>query len=229
MKPVFNHSWNLSKKKALELQIALSEKVVRRDQFHDVKLVAGVDVAYEKNGNNLVATVVIMDAKSLKIIESVVAKSFARFPYITGLFSFREIPPLIDAFAKLQHTPDIVVCDGQGVAHPRRFGLACHLGVLFDIPTIGCGKTKLIGEHEELSLERGSFSDIFDEGEVVGRALRTQNSVKPIYVSVGHRISLETASHWALELSPRYRLPETTRVADQLVKATLDQKVLNFQ
>lgn len=229
MELVINHSWNLDEEEALEIQRTLSKKVLREDKINDVNLVAGVDVAYEKSGDNLVATVVVLEADSLELVETVISRSSTQFPYLPGLFSFRELPPLIDAFSKLQCSPDLVVCDGQGIAHPRRFGMACHLGVIFDIPTIGCGKTKLIGKYEELSLERGSFSDIIDDEEIIGRALRSQHAIKPIYVSVGHRISLSTATNWILKLSPKYRLPETTRIADQVVKAALNKKVLTLQ
>lgn len=229
MKPVINHTWNLSEQDALELQLLLSTKVAIEDQLNEVKFVAGADVAYEKYGDALVATVVLLDAKNLKVVESITTRGSAQFPYITGLFSFRELPPLIGAFSKLKHTPDLVVCDGQGISHPRRFGLASHLGVIYNVPTIGCGKTKLIGEYNELGLERGSFSDIIDNEQVIGRALRTQDSVKPIYVSIGHKISLETATDWALKLSPKYRLPETTRIADQISKAAIQKKPLSLQ
>lgn len=223
METIIHHPWALSEEEALRLQQELAAKVVTIDQLNDVKLIAGVDVAYQKDSNRLVAAVVILDAETLEIIETVTAKDIERFPYIPGLFSFRELPPLIKAFAKLQHTPDLVVCDGQGLAHPRRFGLACHLGVIFDVPTIGCGKTRLIGKHQEPDTTRGAVAPLVDNDEVIGNALRTQTNINPIYVSIGHRISLTTACEWVLKLTPNYRLPETTRQADQLVKATIKQ------
>jgi deoxyribonuclease V len=157
----------------------------------------------------------------LDVIETATAEDRVLFPYIPGLFSFRELPPLIKACAKLQHSPDLVVCDGQGYAHPRRFGLACHLGVIFDLPTIGCGKTRLLGEHKEPDTKRGAIAPLYDNNEVIGNVLRTQNGINPIYLSVGHRISLATACEWVLKLSPKYRLPETTRQADQVVRKML--------
>ncbi len=218
MQPVIKHAWQISEVEALQLQQELAAKVVSTDQFDDIKLVAGVDVAYAKEGDKLVAAVVILDANSLDVVETVTAEDKAQFPYIPGLFSFRELPPLIKAFAKLQNRPDLVVCDGQGYAHPRRFGLACHLGVIFDVPTIGCGKTRLLGEHQEPDITRGAVAPLIDNNEVIGNVLRTQTDINPIYVSIGHRISLSTACEWVLKLAPKYRLPQTTRMADQAVK-----------
>jgi deoxyribonuclease V len=219
-----DHSWNLTEPEAILLQQELATKVIKNDQFNEIHLVAGVDVAYQKCSNRLVAAVVVLDADSLNIIETVTAEENVRFPYIAGLFSFRELPPLIKSFAKLNHAPDLIVCDGQGYAHPRRFGLACHLGVVFDVPTIGCGKTRLLGEHKQPGRERGSIAPLYDNGEVIGSVLRTQTGINPIYVSIGHRIALTTACSWILKLSPKYRLPETTRSADQLVKAAINKE-----
>ncbi|MEJ2613251.1 MAG: deoxyribonuclease V [Candidatus Thiodiazotropha sp.] len=221
MLPKINHSWNITESEAILLQQELAAKVIKIDQINEVHLVAGVDVAYEKHSNKLVAAVVILDANTLDVIETATAKDRVQFPYISGLFSFRELPPLIKAVAKLNHSPDLVVCDGQGYAHPRRFGLACHLGVILDVPTIGCGKTRLLGEHKEPYTERGAIAPLYDNNEIIGNVLRTQNGINPIYVSVGHRISLATACKWILKLSPKYRLPETTRQADQVVRKML--------
>ncbi|MDW6002327.1 deoxyribonuclease V [Vibrio mangrovi] len=221
MKPVFNHSWLINEAEALKLQQALSAKVIKVDRFNHIELIAGTDVAYQKESNKLVAAVVVLDANTLDIVETVIVEDTEQFPYIPGLFSFRELPPLVKAFAQLKNTPDLVVCDGQGYAHPRRFGLACHLGVIFNIPTIGCGKTRLLGEHEEPHEKRGAMAPLMDNNEIIGNVLRTQDGINPVYISVGHRISLETACDWILKLSPKYRLPETTRQADQLVKASL--------
>ncbi|MDR9856645.1 deoxyribonuclease V [Paenibacillus sp. VCA1] len=221
MKALLNHSWNISEQDAIQLQQQLALRVIHEDCGTPVEYVAGVDVAYSKHSGNLVAAVVILNAESLELVESATVEDTAAFPYIPGLFSFRELPPVIKAFEKIKTTPQLVVCDGQGFAHPRRFGLASHLGVLLDIPTIGCGKTRLIGDFTEPDLKRGSYSPLVDHGEEIGSVLRTQEGVKPIFVSVGHRISLATACEWILKLSPRYRLPETTRQADHLVKMVL--------
>ncbi|MEK5236186.1 deoxyribonuclease V [Paenibacillus sp. FSL L8-0470] len=221
MEPILNHSWILTETEAIILQQKLSLKVIKEDQFAEIRYIAGVDVAYSEQRDLLIAAVVILEASSLDIVESVVVEASVQFPYIPGLFSFRELPPLVKAFKQIKTSPQLVVCDGQGIAHPRRFGLASHLGVLFDIPTIGCGKTRLLGEYEEPNLTRGSISPLQDQGEIIGNVLRTQNNVKPIFVSTGHRISLDTACEWVLHLSPDYRLPETTRQSDQLVKKAL--------
>lgn len=138
-----------------------------------------------------------------------------------SLFSFRELPPLMKAFEKLQTVPQLIVCDGQGIAHPRRFGLASHVGLLYDIPAIGCGKTRLLGEYAQPDSHRGACSPLLDEGEIVGAVLRTQADTKPVFVSVGHGISLPTACEWITRLAPKYRLPETTRQVDQLVNKAL--------
>ncbi len=221
MLPAINHTWDIAEPEALCLQQELAAKVIKTDQFGEIKLVAGVDVAYKKDSDKLVAAVVILDIETLAVVETATAEGTEKFPYIPGLFSFRELPPLVKAFANLQHTPDLVVCDGQGLAHPRRFGLACHLGVIFDVPTIGCGKTRLLGEYQEPDTTRGAVTPLIDNDEVIGNVLRTQTDINPIYVSIGHRISLATACEWILKLSPTYRLPETTRQADQAVRMTL--------
>ncbi|WP_432455093.1 MULTISPECIES: deoxyribonuclease V [unclassified Agarivorans] len=224
MQPVITHSWDITETEALQLQHSLAAKVIQKDQFGKIHLVAGVDVAYSKESNKLIAAAVILDTTTLEVIETATATDTVNFPYIPGLFSFRELPPLMKAFSKLKHTPDLVICDGQGLAHPRRFGLACHLGVIFDVPTVGCGKTRLLGEHENPDTTRGAIAPLVDNNEIIGNALRTQTGINPIYVSIGHRISLATACEWVLKLSPKYRLPETTRQADQTVRATLKAK-----
>ncbi|RFB38509.1 deoxyribonuclease V [Brevibacillus sp. VP] len=221
MEPVFNHPWDLSEADAIELQNTLAKKVIQNDQLNEITYIAGIDVAYSEHNDTLVAAIVILEACSLKIVETVVVEDVVHFPYIPGLFSFRELPPVVKAFKKLTIIPDLVVCDGQGRAHPRRCGLASHLGVLFDIPTIGCGKTNLLGEYAEPDRTRGSYSPLLSDDEIIGNVLRTQDSIKPIYVSIGHRISLATAREWILKLSPRYRIPETTRQADQLVRKSI--------
>ncbi len=224
MKPVTLHPWNLSEEEAILLQRHLAKQVVQEDLHQPIRYVAGVDVAYDSNEDHHFAAVVVLDAHSLEVVETALANVKVSFPYRPGLFSFRELPPIIDALAKLQKKPDLIVCDGQGIAHPRRFGLASHLGILFDLPTIGCGKTRLIGEAAVPGEKRGDSTPLMDNGERIGSVLRTQNRVKPVYVSVGHRITLQTACHWILHLAPQYRLPETTRQADQLVRRALAMK-----
>ena len=221
MEPTFTHDWDLSEAEALTLQQQLASCVIKKDQLGNIQLVAGVDVAYDKHSDKLYAAVVILDAQTLHIVETATAEDVVRFPYIPGLFSFRELPPIAKILAKLDQTPDVIVCDGQGIAHPRRFGLACHLGVMYDIPTIGCGKTRLMGEADTPDTKRGAYAPLLDNDEVIGAVLRTQDNVNPVYVSIGHRVSLQTACEWVLKLSPKYRLPETTRQADQAVRKAL--------
>lgn len=221
MKQVINHPWALSEREALDLQCRLATKVEREDRFGTVECVAGVDVAYDKQTDKLIAAAVVLDAVSLDVLEQAIAEDVARFPYIPGLFSFRELPSVAQALHQLQLTPDLIVCDGQGIAHPRRFGLACHLGVLFDVPTIGCAKTLLCGEVGSVGLKRGSSAPLVDNGEIIGSALRTQDGINPVYVSIGHRISLPSSREWILHVCRKYRLPETTRQADRLVRAAL--------
>ncbi|MFF0309788.1 endonuclease V [Streptosporangium sp. NPDC004379] len=182
-------------------------------------LVAGVDVAYA--GDRLAAAVAVLDGGTLEVVEQVAAGGSVAFDYVPGLLAFRELPALLDALGRLTVTPDLVVCDGYGLAHPRRFGLACHLGVLTGLPAIGVGKTAFVGSYADPGPERGSASDLTLDGEVVGRVLRTRDGVKPVFVSVGHRVDLDTACHNVLALTPSYRLPETTRVADRLSRRAL--------
>lgn len=218
MAPKILHPWDLTEFEALRLQSEMAAAVIKEDAVDEIKLVAGVDVAYDKLGDRLVVVVVTLNAKTLKVVETSTTKDYATIPYIPGLFSFRELPPLITCFSKLSHSPDLVGCDGHSYAHPRRLGRACHLGVLFDVPTIGCGKTLLLGTHQSPEKARGH---LFDKDEVIGNVLRTQTNTNPVYISIGHRISLESACEWILKLSPRYRVPETTRQADQAVRKTL--------
>jgi len=186
-----------------------------------VRTVAGLDVGYAKDSDFLVAAVVVLDARTLQPIEQRIATGTAAFPYVPGLFAFRELPTLLRALGELETTPDVLVCDGYGLAHPRRFGLACHLGVLTGLPCIGVGKTAFVGEFAEPADERGACSDLLAEGELVGRVVRTQSGVKPVFVSIGHRVDLDTAGALVLSLTTRYRLPETTRAADHLAHVML--------
>ena len=187
----------------------------------DTRLVAGVDVSYAKDADLVAGAVVVLDLDTLDVVDSAVALRNVDFPYLPGLLAFREIPALIDALALVRTAPQLLVCDGYGLAHPRRFGLACHLGVLTGIPAFGVAKTAFIGTCEDPGTERGDTSDLVDDGEIVGCALRTQRGVKPVFVSAGHRIGLAEATRLALRLAPDYRLPQTTRLADQLSRRAL--------
>ncbi|MFT6194069.1 MAG: deoxyribonuclease V [Cognaticolwellia sp.] len=199
----------------------LASKVITDNNFEQINTVAGVDVAYNETTGQVVGAISVLDATTLQVVESQTAIEAVSFPYIPGLFSFRELPPLLSAFNKLTIKPDLIVCDGQGIAHPRRFGLACHLGVTLNIPTIGCGKSKLLGDFAPVAEPRGSISELLDDQVLIGNVLRTQDKIKPLFVSIGHRVNLTTATQWVLKLAANYRLPETTRQADQLVNKTL--------
>jgi deoxyribonuclease V len=186
-----------------------------------LRWIAGLDVAYAVDESCVAGAVTVLDAETLEVVETATALRDVDFPYIPGLLAFREIPALIDALAKLTHVPDLLVCDGYGLAHPRRFGLACHLGVLTGGPTFGVAKTAFIGTFDDPGPARGDRSPLVDNDEVIGRVLRTQPKIKPVFVSVGHRISLDAATDLALRLAPRYRLPETTRQSDQASRRAL--------
>jgi deoxyribonuclease V len=209
------------------LQQELAAQVIMEDRLPgNVCTVAGIDVAYEKDGDRVVAAVAMLDAHTLYPIEIATHTGEVSFPYIPSLFSFREMPPVLGALEKLGTKPDLIICDGHGIAHPRRFGLACHIGIITGIPTIGCGKTRLTGEYTEPGAKRGEHSDLIDAGEVIGWVLRTQDNINPVFVSVGHKVSLDTASDWVLRLCTAYRLPETTRSADHAVSMAMKGLIL---
>ena len=199
------HSWDVAPEEAREIQNRLRAQVVRTDRFGTINTVAGVDIGLKENTAR--ASVVVLNFPELQVVDSVVAESPVRFPYIPGLLSFREIPPLLIAFSQLQTEPDLVIVDGQGIAHPRRFGLASHLGLILDKPTIGCAKSRLWGRYEEPDLEQGAYTYLTDKDEVIGAAVRTRTNVRVVYVSIGHRISLDSARTWTLGCCQGYRLP----------------------
>lgn len=214
------HEWPQTAEQALAVQRSLRERVAATDELpHRISHLAGVDVAYSRDDTTVFAGVVVLDALTLRPVETRTAVRAVAFAYLPGLFAFRELPALLQALSEIETPIDLVVCDGHGLAHPRRLGLASHLGVLLDRPSIGVAKRRLIGAHREPGNARGSVANLTDDGEVIGAALRTQSNVKPVYVSVGHRISLATAVAWTLRLSTRYRLPESTRQADRMVNA----------
>lgn len=215
-------------------QLAAASKVIQQDELPSpISWIAGTDVAYDNHSDTIVAVVAVLEVSTLQCVESQSFIGKAVFPYKPGYFSFRELPPLLEAFQKLKQMPDLVICDGQGLAHPRRFGLACHLGVTLDIPTIGCGKSKLFGTYEATQLEatRGATATLFNgsaQREILGAVLRTQDNRNPVFVSVGHKISLPTACQWVLHCCPKYRLPETTRIADALGRVLLNDLQQNM-
>jgi deoxyribonuclease V len=216
------HSWQVSQRAAAKIQLELRTEVITEDRFAIVNTVAGVDVSYPAQRACTRAAVVVLDINSLVQVDSALAQRETSFPYIPGLLSFRETPAILDAFARIGTHPDLLLCDGHGLAHPRRFGLACHIGVLLDIPSIGVAKSLLTGEHEQLDQQRGSCQPLLDGDQVIGAVVRTRTSVRPVYVSVGHRISLETAVEFVLQCSPRYRLPEPIRSAHRLASSKND-------
>ena len=205
----------------MALQAELAARVVREDAACEVRRVAGVDVGFEDDGKVTRAAVAVLDFPGLALAERVVVREPTRFPYIPGLLSFREAPAVLAAFERLRAVPDLILYDGQGIAHPRRFGIASHVGLLLDVPTIGVAKTRLVGEHRRLPERKGAWVPLVYRGETVGAVLRTRAGVTPLYVSIGHRVGLEGAIRWVMACTTRYRLPETTRWAHHL--ASVDE------
>jgi deoxyribonuclease V len=210
------HPWRVSTREAIAIQESLRERICLQPLAGPVRLVAGADVAYSRATHRMHAAVVVVSLPSFDVVETRTASRLARFPYIPGLFSFREVPPLLAAFRALRTTPDLFLFDGQGLAHPRRFGLACHAGLLLGVPSVGCAKSLLVGEHGPLAAERGSRADLAFGGHVVGAAVRTRDRTAPVYVSSGHLIDLDSAVEIVLAAATRYRLPEPLRLAHRL-------------
>jgi len=214
--PGIPHRWPDTLAQAREIQERLRRRVVARDRLGVIRTVAGVDVGFENGDRVTRAAVVVLDFPSLDVREQALARVPTRFPYVPGYLSFREIPAVLAAIRRLKVTPDLLLCDGQGMAHPRRFGLACHLGVLTGLASIGVAKSRLIGVHERLPDRKGSWVPLRDGDEVIGAVVRTRAGVRPLFVSIGHRVSLETAIAYVLRCTTRFRLPETTRLAHRL-------------
>jgi deoxyribonuclease V len=223
--------WPVTEAEALEAERALRTRVdLDSEGPTTIRLVAGLDAAYHTGSDLMVGAVSVLDAATLDVVAEASAVTRASFPYVPGLLAFREVPALAEAMAALPAgiDPELLVCDGYGLAHPRRFGLACHIGVLTGLPTIGVGKTPFIGEYDSPGPARGDWSPLTDGGDVIGRVLRTQDDVKEVFVSVGHAVSLETACGHVLSLTPRYRLPETTRAADQASRRALKAALIKL-
>ena len=208
--------WPQTPAQAIALQRALASRVQRVDAVGNVRRVAGVDVGFPGGGQIARAAVAVLSFPDLLPVDQALAELPVAFPYISGLLSFRELPPVLAALARLAQLPDLLLVDGQGLAHPRRFGIACHLGVLTGLPSIGVAKTRLVGEHDPVPDRRGAWVPLRDRGEVIGAVLRSRAGVRPIYVSVGHRISIESAVGLVMACTTRYRLPQTTRAAHAL-------------
>lgn len=217
------HDWNLAPKDAIALQKGLAGCIERKDRLAEVRHLAGVDIGFEQGGEITRAAVVVLawppDADGeISVVERVVHREPTRMPYIPGLLSFREVPAALAAFDRLSVRPDLVMVDGQGIAHPRRLGVASHLGLWLDVPTIGVAKSRLCGRHAEPGPVRGDWTPLADgpEDEVIAAVLRSRARVKPIFVSTGHRVSLTTALEWVVACLRRTKLPEPTRLADRL-------------
>jgi deoxyribonuclease V len=211
------HSWDLTPGEAIEVQQRLRNLVRLQPLARPVSVIAGADISFNKFSETVYAGIVVLSLPDLRIIESAGVRSVAKFPYVPGLLSFREIPSLLEAWEILKTKPDVLMLDGQGIAHPRRFGIASHIGVLLDLPTVGCAKSILVGRFGELGLEAGSQAPLIDRGQQVGVALRTKSKVSPVYVSPGHLIDLDSAVDLVLRSTGKYRLPEPTRQAHLLV------------
>ena len=215
-----SHPWVKTAAEAKLIQLELKERVIDSDDLGEVKYIAGVDIGFEDNYAISKAAIAVLSYPELELVEQAISRIPTAFPYVPGYLSFREIPAILAAFPQLKIIPDLILCDGQGYAHPRRLGLACHLGVLLDLPTIGVAKSLFIGEHEEVPIEKGSWKPLIDKDETIGVVLRSRTKVKPIYVSIGHKISLPTAIKYVMGCLTKYRLPETTRWADKLASHT---------
>lgn len=211
------HRWDVSPGEAIEIQKQLAAHVETADRLPNrIARVAGVDVGFRAGGTLTRAAIAVLSFPELRLLDQAVAEIPTTFPYVPGLLSFREIPAILAALAKLPSSPDLLLVDGQGYAHPRRCGLASHLGLVMDIPSLGVGKTRLVGVHDEPANRRGARARLIDKDEWVGWVVRTRVSVKPVYISVGHRLSHESAVNWAMRCTGRYRLPEPIRQAHRL-------------
>jgi deoxyribonuclease V len=205
-------------------QEQISRQVISLDRTNRVQKIAGADVAYNESEQRMVGALVVLDVETLEVVDQATHEMDITFPYVPGLFSFREVPPLLEAYKKLTIKPDLIVCDGHGVAHPKGAGMASHLGIELGVPTIGCAKNRLIGRYDEVGENRGSFSSLMLGAREIGRVLRTQDGIKPMFVSIGHMVTLDTACKWVLKLCPKYRQPETTRKADALVRTVMKER-----
>jgi deoxyribonuclease V len=213
------HAWNLTPTAAVALQKELAGRVRSDVPLQSCNLIAGADCSYNRFSTTIYAGVVVLRADDLRVVERQGAVGETTFPYVPGLLTFREAPTLLQAFAKLEHVPDLVVCDGQGVAHPRRIGFVSHVGLWLNVPCVGCAKTRLVGSFTEPDREAGSSTPLFDRGDVIGRVVRSKTGVKPLFVSSGHLIDIHSAVRWVLATTRKYRVPEPTRLAHHYVNA----------
>jgi len=218
------HDWHVTTARAREIQLELAPQVSGEGIVPHPRFIAGVDISVNRWAKTGTGAVVVLSYPDFELIEVATATDRIEFPYVPGLLTFREAPLILAACQKLKNTPDLVIVDGQGFAHPRRIGIASHLGLCLDIPTIGCAKSRLIGTFEEPGDASGSFADLLDNGQVIGAVLRTRTGVKPVFVSVGHKICLSEAIRWILACCRGYRIPEPTRLAHQAAGGFLKTK-----
>ena len=224
MKAESLHSWQVSPAQAFEIQRKLAAQVSKKSEVITPRFIAGLDISAGKGEGMATSAVVVLEYPELREVETKVARGRLDFPYIPGLLSFRESPLTLAACQKLTVTPDLILVDGQGIAHPRRLGLASHLGLFLNTPTIGCAKSILCGNHELLGDEPGSYAEMVDRGEIIGAALRTKLGVKPVYISIGHKVDLQTAIYWVLECCRGYRIPEPARLAHLAAGGNLERE-----
>jgi deoxyribonuclease V len=217
MKIKLLHPWEVSPQRAIQIQDDLRKKIRLRAPSGPWKRIAAADVSYSRTDDRLFAAFLLFSNPELALLESVSAEGRASFPYVPGLLTFREAPILIKAFSQLQARPELILIDGQGIAHPRSMGIAVHLGLIFDLPTIGCAKSRLIGVHEEPPVRQGSYTPLVEKGETIGMIVRTRTGVKPVYVSPGHKMDLATSVKIVLSLCRGYRIPEPLRQAHLFV------------
>ncbi|MBI4299804.1 MAG: deoxyribonuclease V [Chloroflexi bacterium] len=207
------HRWDVSPAEARQLQMELAALVSRENSLREPSLIAGSDISAPDSSGAARVAVVVLSFPGLELVETKVTSGKLSFPYVPGLLSFREAPLLLATFERLTVSPDLIMVDGQGYAHPRRMGIASHLGLLLDTPTIGCAKSRLCGTHDAVGEAPGSYSELVDNGEVIGAALRTKERSRPLYVSIGHKVDLAAAVRWVMACAHGYRLPEPTRLA----------------
>ena len=213
------HAWTVAPSEARVIQTSLRDAVILKDSHGPVRRIAGADVAFIDAGRTARAAIAVLSFPGLDLIEQAIAERPCDFPYVPGLLSFREVPVLLQALEGLSVWPDLMLCDGQGYAHPRRLGLACHLGLMADLPTIGVAKTRLIGRHGPVPAGHGDWTALVDKEETIGAVLRTRVGARPLFVSIGHRVSLPSAVRFVMACTTRYRLPETTRAAHRLASS----------
>ncbi|CUS81503.1 Endonuclease V [Candidatus Kryptobacter tengchongensis] len=213
------HSWDVSPEEAIKIQNEMRNLVKIENLQSQIRYIAGADISFDKGSNTVYAGIVVLKFPELVEVDRSLLITEVNFPYIPGLLSFRESPALIKAWEKIKIIPDVVIIDGQGIAHPRRFGIASHFGVLIDKPTIGCAKSLLVGKYKEPDEKAGSYSYLYDSGEIIGVALRTRDNVQPVFVSIGHKITLDESIEIIMQSIRGYRIPEPTRQAHMLVNA----------